>query len=175
MPHNGCVSEDRSPAPPEPAISHLRRREIQAPVAACLIRGFGDAVGHAKAVEIAAAAVREDAGNSGRRMAEKLGGNGLAELYRVVEEVWAEDGALTLRLLENTERSLSFDVARCRYAEMYEAMGLKDLGFCLSCSRDAAFAEGFNSRIALSRTRTIMEGAEYCDFRFTLEAGPEDT
>jgi predicted hydrocarbon binding protein len=156
-------------APYERKISHFRRREVQAPVAACLIREFAAAMGRDKAVEAAATAIRKDARNAGRMMAEKLGGQGLAELSRVVREVWAEDDAISIRMLKETDRDLGFDVTRCRYAEMYEALGMKDLGFCLSCSRDAAFAEGFNSRIRLSRTQTIMQGAAHCDFRFTLE------
>jgi hypothetical protein len=150
-------------------VSHLQRRELQAPLAACLIREFAKTVGEAAAVEIATRAIQEDARSSGRALAEKLGGNGLAELARVVREVWSEGEAVSIRLLEESGERLSFDVLRCRYAEMYEAQGLKGLGFCLSCSRDGAFAEGFNPRIALSRTQTIMEGAACCDFRFTLK------
>jgi hypothetical protein len=29
--------------------------------------------------------------------------------------------------------------------------------------------EGFNPKIKLERTQTIMEGADHCDFRYTLE------
>ena len=153
---------------PQP-VSHLQRRELQAPIAACLIREFAKAVGNEAALAIATAAIREDARISGKALAEKLGGNSLAELARVVREVWSEGDAVSIRVLEESRERLSFDVLRCRYAEMYEAQGLKDLGFCLSCSRDGAFAKGFNPRIALARTQTLMEGAEYCDFRFTLE------
>jgi hypothetical protein len=49
---------------------------------------------------------------------------------------------------------------------MYEEMGIKELGFILSCSRDFPFMEGFNPEIELRRTKTIMEGAECCDFRY---------
>jgi hypothetical protein len=34
--------------------------------------------------------------------------------------------------------------------------------------RDFALVEGFNPKINLTRTQTIMEGADYCDFRFTM-------
>ena len=58
---------------------------------------------------------------------------------------------------------------RCRYAELYQRLGMHDLGYCLSCSRDPAFARGFNPRLTLTRTRTIMEGAYSCDFLSRLE------
>jgi hypothetical protein len=51
---------------------------------------------------------------------------------------------------------------------MYEKMGIEDIGFILSCNRDFSFMKGFNPQIELKRKKTIMEGAEHCDFRFTL-------
>lgn len=170
MTEDGKIPTGHRAAASNPApISHLQRREIQAPIVACLIAEFAKAVGHDAAMELAAKAIEADARNSGRAMAEKLGGNGLAELKQVVREIWAEDAAVTIRVLEDTARHFGFDVTRCRYAEMYEALGMKDLGFCLSCARDGAFAEGFNPRIRFSRTQTLMEGATHCDFRFALE------
>ncbi len=62
-----------------------------------------------------------------------------------------------------------FDVTRCRYAELYEKAEMKELGFCLSCCRDELFTKGFNPRMKLLRTQTIMQGSSLCDFRFILE------
>ena len=157
--------------PPTPAcqVSHLLRREIQAPIAAALIRGFAQTLGMGRALEIAAAAVRGDALVAGREMAVRPGGGSLSELERLVREVWSADDAMTVRILERTERTLSFDVTRCGYAELYERLGMRDLGYCLSCSRDEPFARGFNPRLALVRTQTLMQGAAACDFRFVLE------
>jgi len=83
--------------------------------------------------------------------------------------LWSRDDALTLDLLESTPEKVSMNVTRCRYAEMYQELGMADLGFTLSCGRDFAMVEGFNPKIKLERTQTIMEGADHCDFRFTLE------
>jgi len=111
--------------PPTPAcqVSHLLRREIQAPIAAALIRGFAQTLGMGRALEIAAAAVRADALVAGREMAARPGGGSLSELERLVREVWSADDAMTVRILERTERTLSFDVTRCGYAELYERLG----------------------------------------------------
>jgi hypothetical protein len=51
-------------------------------------------------------------------------------LVRVVREIWAKDDVITIRILEETDRSLSLDVTRCRYAELYDRVGIKELGFC---------------------------------------------
>ncbi len=163
---------ENSPAAAQPApISQLARREIQAPLAACLIRAFADELGEERALQIASQAVQADAASAGKAVAGSLGGNSMKELARVVRELWAADEAIAFRILEESDRKLAFDVTRCRYAEYYEREGMLDLGFCLSCSRDEAFTLGFNPRIHLTRTQTIMQGQPVCDFRFTLE-GP---
>jgi len=153
-----------------PRVSHLLRREIQAPVAAGLIREFAGVVGYDKAVGIAAAAIRKDAIAAGRSMREKYPGAVLLALGQIVREVWAAEGAMTVQILEETDQKLSFDVTGCQYAELYGRLGVKDLGFCLSCNRDEAFAQGFHPGLKLVRTQTIMEGAPRCDFRFYLVA-----
>ena len=71
-------------------------------------------------------------------------------------------------VLEQTEEKLSFDVTRCRYAEMYRALGIPEVGALLSCNRDFSLVEGFNPDVKLTRTQTVMEGASHCDFRFVL-------
>ena len=60
-------------------------------------------------------------------------------------------------------------VTRCRYAEMYRAMGLAELGAILSCNRDGAFCEGYDPKLKLERTQTIMGGASHCNFRYRYE------
>lgn len=152
----------------ELVITNFMRREIQAPIAACLIRAFAGVVGRDKALEVAAEAIREDASAAGKKMAEKFGGRSMKELGRVLRELWAEDGALEFRILEENERILNFDVTRCRYAELFDRLGMKDIGACLTCIRDEPFIAGFNPLIKFVRTQTIMEGAPFCDFRFTM-------
>ena len=166
---NQKPSEGKSTDQQTLKISHLMRREIQAPIAACLIRGFAKVMGQDKTLEVATEAVQTEAMMAGKRIAEKYGGNNMRELGRVVREIWAEDNAITVNFLEETQKNLSFDVTRCRYAELYEKAGMQELGVCLSCCRDEAFARGFNSQIKLLRTQTIMQGTSHCDFRFILE------
>lgn len=47
-------------------------------------------------------------------------------------------------------------------------LGWAEFGYLLSCGRDFPMIEGFNPKIRMRRTQTVMEGAENCDFRFEL-------
>ena len=151
------------------SISNLQRREIQAPLIVCLIREFINEVGRERAMAAASSAVQKDAAQAGRLQAEKYGGNSISDLLRLVREVWAAENALEFTLLEQTSQKLSFDVTRCQYAELYDQLGIKEFGPCLSCDRDSALIAGFNPRIRLLRTQTIMQGADLCDFRIRLK------
>lgn len=150
-------------------IDHLTRREIQASIATVLVRAFARELGWDRALAVATAAIQEDAAANGERLATQMGGNGIRQLARVVREVWSEGGALDIDFQRQTDDELQFVVTRCRYVDMYERLGMRDLGYCLSCSRDSAFVRGFNPRMTLQRTRTIMEGADSCDFWFRIE------
>jgi hypothetical protein len=150
-------------------VSHVRRRAIQAPVAALLLRAFGQEIGHERAIAVATAAVQADAAEAGREMARQCGGNSMADLARVVRDVWCRDDGMRIQVLEESERAFRFDVTHCGYAAAYAELGIQDLGVCLSCCRDEPFARAFNPRIKLTRRGTIMEGATCCDFQFTME------
>jgi hypothetical protein len=91
-----------------------------------------------------------------------MGGNSLG---RFVESLkyWTQDDALEIEMIEESEEVLSFNVTRCRYAELYESLGIREIGTIFSCARDFALIEGFNPNVTLVRTQTIMEGAPYCD------------
>jgi hypothetical protein len=153
----------------KPRLPLLEQREIEARIVGPLVRAFAAELGEDHALAIVGQVIRELARQSGGELAQVLGEQTLDAFARTLDR-WRENGALEIEVLEQTPEKLSFNVTRCRYAEMYRALGLADLGESLSCQRDYALAEGFNAAIHLDRTQTIMKGARHCDFRFQLGA-----
>ena len=147
----------------------LREREIEAKVIAPLVRAVAAEVGEERAREILAGVIRDLAREAG--CAAARGGNDLKHLREVVER-WTAGGVLELTVLQSDEHAFHFNVTRCRFAEMYQRLGLADLGPLLSCGRDGAMIEGFNPGIKFTRTQTIMEGATHCDFRYSRGGRP---
>lgn len=145
----------------------LQQREIEARIVGPILRAFAEEVGRDRALEIVGGVIRDLARESGAELARTLGEASLSAFARSLDR-WREGGALEIQVIEQSPDRLSFDVTRCRYAEMYRSLGLADLGASLSCQRDFALAEGFHPGIELTRTQTIMGGASYCDFRFRL-------
>jgi len=148
-------------------IGILKRREIEARILSPILEALGDEFGREKVIEIARRTITEIARQQGRELAEQMGTNDL-ESYGKSIEPWSRSGALQLRILNQDDTALSFDVTACKYAELYRSLGIPELGGVLSCSRDEAIIEGFNGNITLERTQTIMQGAAFCDFRFRV-------
>jgi len=149
------------------AVKLLARREIEARMAIPLIQQFAKAFGEEKALEQVAEVIRRLAGEAGREVAGKFGGDSMPHFHGCLD-IWGQGGALEIDVEEKEASKLVFKVTRCRYAEMYEELGSRETGLVLSCERDAAFAQGFNPKIRLTRTQTIMGGAPHCDFCFEM-------
>ena len=138
-------------------VGVLVRREIEARILGPMIDAFADAFGRERVLEIVRSTIVEIARSQGRTIAGTM-------------EAWKRGGALETDTLVDTGDAFDFDVTRCRYAEMYRAIGMEELGSILSCARDYALIEGFNESVDLTRTQTIMEGATHCDFRYRQRA-----
>ncbi len=153
---------------PEPSITHLERRKIEAGVLIPMVQAFQRAIGKERANEIARTVIIELARRDGDRWAQQFGQD--LDAMEKVSGVWASGGGLEIEQVEKSAARLDFNVTRCRYAEFYKELGLPELGYLFHCSRDFAMAEGFSRGITLKRTQTIMEGASHCDFRFVRKA-----
>ncbi len=147
-------------------IGVLKRREIEARLLAPIVDALGDRFGRQEVLEVIRNVVTGIARRQGRELATSLGRNDLQAYGRAVEP-WSRNDALQLRILDQNESVLNFDVTKCRYAELYRSLGIEELGSILSCGRDATFIEGFNGEISLERKHTILEGSSACDFRFS--------
>ena len=153
-------------------IGVLKRREIEARILAPLINAFAAEFGRERVIEIAKRVIVEIARQQGKALADQLGGNSLGHFVQG-KDPWVKGDALQIEVLQATETTYHFNVTRCRYAEMYRALGIPELGAVLSCGRDYALGDGFNPDLKLTRTQTIMEGAPFCDFRYRLEPPPD--
>lgn len=152
-------------------IGVLKRREIEARILLPVIEALGKEFGKDRVVEIVRDVIVGVAQAQGREVAAQQGGDSLGHLARALED-WQKGDAYQMDVLEQNDERFSFNVTRCRYAELYRSLGIPELGALLSCNRDFSLAAGFNPEIDLTRTQTIMQGAPHCDFRFVKRPKP---
>jgi len=158
------------PCPPADylnAVGLLNRREIEARLLIPYLEALSAELNEDRIREITRNVIQHIAEQQGAQLAASVDTNDL-EHFEAAQESWKKDNAIQTEVLEQTRKKFSFNVYRCRYAEMYSHLGIPELGKILSCDRDFAFIKGYNPNILLTRTQTIMEGADICDFRFKV-------
>ena len=149
-------------------LTLLQQRKIEANVLVPVIRAFESNFGKKNAHVIVQGVIENIALKQGQALAEKGTGTPMDKLDLLVPR-FCEGGGMELEVLHKSADAYDFNVTRCRYAEFYHEMGVPDLGFVLSCSRDFALTRGISPDLELFRTKTIMQGDAFCDFRFRMQ------
>lgn len=150
-------------------LSMIERRRIEAAILKHVYDTFKASHGEAAAKATIAESVRRSSIEQGRQMAAEVGGKTSLRSFAEIMPRWSKDDAITMDVKESSDERLTFNITRCRYAEMYREMGLGDIGHLLSCQRDGTFCEGYDPKLKLERTQTIMQGASHCDFKYSYE------
>lgn len=149
----------------------LTRRRIEAEFARGVYEEMKAELGEPAARRILSNAIVKLARQAAAGFARQApGGEPTLDHFRAIQSLWTAEDALRTEVVKSTDTEFHFNVVRCRYAEMYRAMGLAELGAVLSCNRDGAFCEGYDPKLRLERTQTLMAGASHCDFRYTRDA-----
>jgi ribosomal protein L12E/L44/L45/RPP1/RPP2 len=76
---------------------------------------------------------------------------------------------LTVAFVEDTPQAVEIKVTECLWAKTFRAAGAGDLGYALVCHPDFASAPAFNPKMKMTRTKTLMQGHDCCNHRWTLE------
>ena len=77
--------------------------------------------------------------------------------------------ALNYEIIENSEKKFELKVTDCLYAKAFRDLNEPEIGYCSVCNGDFAMAKAFHSKIKLTRTKTLMQGNDYCDHCYTWE------
>ena len=144
----------------------LDRRRIEAGVLVPIIRAMQAEFGEEKVNAVVGETIRKLAREQGEQARRGKNIDTMAALAEHFENGTLREGSLIVEIVENDDARFGFNVTRCKFMEMYEEMGARDLGFLLSCNRDFAMFAGMAPELAFGRTQTRMEGAPHCDFRY---------
>lgn len=144
----------------------LERRRLEAGVLVPVIRAMQAEFGEDRVNEVVGKTIRDLAFAQGVAAREVNNINGMSALADRFQNGVLREGSLIVDVVQNDASAFGFNVTRCKFMEMYEEMGARDLGYLLSCNRDFAMFEGMAPEFEFNRTQTRMEGASHCDFRY---------
>ena len=160
---------DPQPAAHPEGLSMLEKRKIEAEILKEVYETLKESHGEEVAKRTVAESVRRSAIEQARAFAASAPGGPSLKAFQDVMPLWTKGGALEIEVQEQSDTVFRFNVVRCRYAETYKAMGLAEIGPLLSCNRDGAFCEGYDPKLKLDRSQTIMQGASHCDFKYSYD------
>ena len=75
----------------------------------------------------------------------------------------------TYEILEFTENVVEVKYTECICATIFREADASDIGYAAICHGDFAVAQGFNPKIKLIRTKTLMQGDDCCNHRYLWE------
>jgi hypothetical protein len=123
-------------------------------------------------IEILKAVTNEMAIEWGREAARMSPKNDFAAFIsgnkqRFSSPFWSH--VLTYTIVEDTEKVFEKKYTECLFAKTFREANASDIGYATQCHGDFGFVEGFNPKIRLTRTKTLMQGDDCCDFRWVWE------
>lgn len=148
----------------------LEQRRIEAEIIKPIYDVLVREIGLEKAKLVIEEAIAQAAIDAGKAFAsQEKDGKTSIESFAALQYLWEKGGALEIDVISKDSEHYEYQVKRCKYAEMYHEVGLGEIGFLLSCNRDAKFIEGYAPHIELTRPHTIMNGDGFCDFCYQVK------
>jgi hypothetical protein len=133
-------------------------------------RGLEREIGRDKLHEMLKRVIDQYGKQEAAEFAKKLGKNDLATYtqdLRKPSRFW--QNVLTFQIVEDTPQAVEVKITECLWAKTYRDAKAGDLGYILSCYGDYASAEGFNPKMRMIRTKTLMQGNDCCNHRYVIE------
>ena len=149
----------------------LEQAKIQAQVLVPLLRAFREELGIERANRIAWKALEKWRTEVVRQFPRGPSTDPV-ERWRTGNAMAAPmiGDAVDYEQLKDTDEAVEFNITGCRFAQFFRELGEPELGFALLCSFDNTVADEVGEgAVKLTRTVTIMQGADHCDFRYALK------
>ena len=135
-----------------------------------LWRGIEKDMGSEKFVAMLKRVIDEVGERESAEFAKKRGKNDLAAYVQDMKKpgrFWSN--VLTFQIVEDTPKAFEVKITECLWAKTYRDANAADLGYILSCYGDYASARGFNPKMRMIRTKTLMQGDAFCNHRYVIE------
>lgn len=141
--------------------------KLQAQILVPVMNELRAELGKEKADELISKAIRPYVRSVYHKIGERKTGEPLEKWEKVWDEIRPRIGDNVEReFIRNDDSARDYNVKRCKFAEFFNEIGEPELGTMLMCDFDYYIAEIGAPVVELTRTQTIMEGADHCDFRY---------
>ncbi len=121
--------------------------------------------------EVSSQVAVESVRNRERRTQDRSLASAVAYLKRP-NRFWKN--VITVEFVKETPNTCEIKVTECLWARTFREYGAGDIGYACICHPDFATAAAFNPKLRMERTKTLMQGDDYCNHRWILgEESPQ--
>ena len=71
---------------------------------------------------------------------------------------------LTSEVIEDSPNRLSIKITECLWAKSMRELGAADIGYIVNCKYDSELCRRIHPKLRLRKTKTLMQGDDYCDY-----------
>jgi hypothetical protein len=130
-----------------------------------LLNELADQFGEADVFAVIEKIIYANCKRNWEQVGREKGDNSLDQFIKILWEPLRDIGFEYS--IEKEANKTQFRVTCCPMFDFAQKAGVEKWFYRLLCLTDEPSVVGFNSRITFSRTRTLMEGATYCDHCYT--------
>ena len=135
-----------------------------------VMQNLADDLGKENFIEMLKRAGSKSAAQYARNMAQNLPRNDLAAFtadLRKPTHFWKH--VLTFDIVEDTDKAFEMKITECLWAKIFRDAKASDIGYAAICHPDYAMTQAFNPKIRTIRSKTLMQGHDYCNPRWVWE------
>ena len=100
-----------------------------------------------------------------KKLGESIEANDVQSLAKLLEEQCIITHEWK-RIIDEPDK-VGYRFTKCEWAKTFKELGATDIGKWF-CDSDPVFVEAFNPDMRFKRTKTLMDGCEYCDHIFYM-------
>jgi hypothetical protein len=79
-------------------------------------------------------------------------------------EYWTH--VVTVSFTEDSDQKLECKYTECLWAKTMKDLKAEDIGYIICCNLDFRIVKATHPKLRLERTKTLMQGDEYCNHTF---------
>lgn len=138
------------------------------------LKNLADQVGKEQFIEMLKKSSFTIGETSGKAMAKTHADNQISTYGKRLESMLTKPGfwssVLSYDSLKIDDKALSIHFTECLWAKTFREADASDLGYAAVCFQDYGIFQGYNPKIKLNRSQTLMQGGGHCSFNWTQEA-----
>jgi len=135
-----------------------------------IMQNLANEIGKEEFIETLKRADSEVRKQQGQNLAKSLPKNDLAAYAAWMKENELYKHVLTYEIVEETDKAFEMKFSECLFAKTFREADAADIGYAAICHGEHAFTSAFNPEMKVTSTKTLMQGQDFCDPRWVLEA-----